>query len=75
MIDFETVFCDVDDFCQEFLPDWHRQLLTQGERRRQRASRLTEVRVCRILCQRIIPMQASACQSGNTNDQTNPRHF
>ncbi|AFL74834.1 hypothetical protein Thivi_2934 [Thiocystis violascens DSM 198] len=49
MIDFETVFCDVDDFCQEFLPDWHRQLLTQGERRRQRASRLTLSEILMIL--------------------------
>ena len=32
----EALFCDVDDFCQEFLPDWHRQRLSGGERRRQR---------------------------------------
>jgi hypothetical protein len=49
MIDFEAVFCDVDDFCQAFLPAWHRQLLTQGERRRQRASRLTLSEILTIL--------------------------
>ena len=37
----EELFCDVDDFCRLFLPTWHRQLLTSGERKRQRASRLT----------------------------------
>ena len=41
MIDFDTLFCDVDDFCRAFLPAWHRQLLSSGERQRQRASRLT----------------------------------
>ena len=41
MIDFETMFCDIDDFCQVFLPAWQRQLLTSGERRRQGACRLT----------------------------------
>jgi hypothetical protein len=39
IIDFEAVFCDVDDVCQAFLPAWHRQLLASGER--PRASRLT----------------------------------
>jgi hypothetical protein len=33
MIDFETVFCDVDDVCQVFLPAWQRPLIIRGERR------------------------------------------
>ena len=37
----EALFCDVDDFCQAFLPDWQRQQLRTGERQRQRTSRLT----------------------------------
>ena len=49
MIDFEAVFCDVDDFCQVFLPAWQRQLLTSGERRRQRACRLTLSEILTIL--------------------------
>jgi hypothetical protein len=49
MIDFEAVYCDVDDFCQVFLPAWHRQLLTSGERRRQRAGRLTLSEILTIL--------------------------
>jgi transposase len=49
MIDFEAVYCDVDDFCQVFLPVWQRQLLTSGERRRQRAGRLTLSEILTIL--------------------------
>jgi transposase len=49
MIDFEAVYCDVDDFCQVFLPAWHHQLLTSGERRRQRAGRLTLSEILTIL--------------------------
>lgn len=37
----EELFGDVDEVCRLFLPAWHRQLLTSGERNRQRASRLT----------------------------------
>ena len=49
MIDFEAVYCDVDDFCQVFLPAWQRQLLTSGERRRPRAGRLTLSEILTIL--------------------------
>ena len=49
MIDFEAVFCDVDDVCQVFLPAWQRQLLSSGEWRRQRASRLTLSEMLTIL--------------------------
>ena len=49
MIDFEAVYCDADDFCQVFLPAWHRQLLTSGERCRQRAGRLTLSEILTIL--------------------------
>jgi hypothetical protein len=49
MIDVEAVFCDVDDFCQVFLPAWQRQLLTSGDRRRQRPSRLTLSEILTIL--------------------------
>ena len=33
----EDWFCDVDDFCRLFLPDWHRQQLQYGERKRVRS--------------------------------------
>jgi DDE family transposase len=39
------LFCDVDDFCQEFVPVWHKQLLAAGElqRRRERSLSISEV--------------------------------
>jgi hypothetical protein len=36
-----ALFCDIDDFCKRFIPAWHRQQLTCGERKRRRATRLT----------------------------------
>ena len=45
----EDRYCDVDDFCRLFLPAWHRQLLTSGERKRRRASRLTLGEIMTIL--------------------------
>ena len=30
------LFCDVDDFCQFFVPSWRSQLLSAGEMQRQR---------------------------------------
>jgi hypothetical protein len=45
----EELFCDVDDFCRVFLPTWHRQLLTNGDRKRQRSSRLTLSEIMTIL--------------------------
>jgi hypothetical protein len=49
MMNLEELFCDVDDFCQLYLPDWHRQLLSSGERKRQRASRLAISEIMTIL--------------------------
>ncbi len=45
------LFCHVDDFCQSFLPPWHRELLASGLRQRQRARglRLSEVMTLLIL--------------------------
>jgi hypothetical protein len=30
------LFCDVDDFCKVFIPQWHKKLLEDGSRKRQR---------------------------------------
>ena len=43
------LFCDVDDFCQAFLPGWNRQLLISGQKQRQRARSLTMSEVMTIL--------------------------
>jgi hypothetical protein len=48
-VSLDDLFCDIDDFCQLFLPVWHRQLLTGGERKRQRTSRLTLSEIMTIL--------------------------
>jgi len=43
------LFCDVDDFCQAFLPAWNRQLMTSGQKQRQRARSLTMSEIMTIL--------------------------
>jgi hypothetical protein len=35
------LFCDVDDYCQGFLPVWRKQLLLAGEIERQRERSLS----------------------------------
>lgn len=48
-MDILPVFCDIDDFCQFFEPRWKRQLLSSGERRRDRAARLCLSEVMTII--------------------------
>ncbi len=43
------LFCDVDDFCKGFLPNWSRQVLTSGQKQRQRARSLTISEIMTIL--------------------------
>jgi transposase len=40
-MDFTELFCDVDDFCKVFQPLWGMRQIESGERRRQRAARLS----------------------------------
>ncbi len=35
------LFCDVDDFCKVFIPQWQKQLLEDGTRRRRRECRMS----------------------------------
>ena len=35
------LFCDVDDFCHQFLPKWEAQLLYDGIRKRRRGSKMS----------------------------------
>ena len=44
-----VLFCDVDDFCKEFLPAWNRQQLASGQKQRQRARSLTTSEIMTIL--------------------------
>jgi hypothetical protein len=43
------LFCDVDDFCQSFLPFWRNQLLVAGEIHRQRERSLSVSEIMTIL--------------------------
>ena len=45
----EELFCDVDDFCRQFLPAWHRQQLQYRERQRLRGCRLALSEIMTIL--------------------------
>ena len=37
----EALFCDVDDFCQTYLPIWQHQLLSDGQAKRTRQGQLS----------------------------------
>jgi hypothetical protein len=49
MIDLERVFCEVDDFCQAFEPQWKQQLLQSGEIKRRKNSSLSLSEVMTII--------------------------
>ncbi len=48
-MDILPVFCDIDDFCRFFEPLWKRQLLSTGERQRERAAQLCLSEVMTII--------------------------
>ena len=43
------VFCDVDDFARVFMPEWEKQLLTDGLRQFNRQSRMTMSEIMTII--------------------------
>ncbi|MDQ7072674.1 MAG: transposase [Gammaproteobacteria bacterium] len=43
------VFCDVDDFCKVFMPEWEAQLIADGTRKRNRQSRMTMSEIMTII--------------------------
>lgn len=43
------LFCDIDDFCQSFLPIWSAKQIKDGETRRLRRSKLSESEIMTIL--------------------------
>ena len=43
------LFCDVDDFCRVFLPELEKQLISDGKKKRRRASRMTMSEVMTII--------------------------
>ena len=48
-MDWETLFCDVDDFCRLMEPRLWERMSTTGQRRRRRARRLTSSEVMTII--------------------------
>ncbi|QBQ56598.1 IS982 family transposase [Nitrosococcus wardiae] len=48
-MDLERVFCEVDDFCQAFEPQWNQQLLHSDERKRRKTSNLSLSEVMTII--------------------------
>jgi hypothetical protein len=46
------LFCDVDDFCKVFIPQWRKQLLEDGTRKRQRDRQITTSEMMMIVVSR-----------------------
>lgn len=42
------LFCLVDDFCEEFLPEWQQHLIAQGVKKRQRQTQLSTSEIMTI---------------------------
>jgi Transposase DDE domain len=49
MYSLESLFCQIDDFCKDFEPQWNSQLLTNSLKTRQRAKSLTDSEIMTIL--------------------------
>ena len=43
------IFCDVDDFCNVFIPQWELQLLNDGTKKRRRSSRMSSSEIMTII--------------------------
>lgn len=43
------IFCDVDDFCRVFIPEWEKQLLSDGTRKRNRTCRMTMSEIMTVI--------------------------
>ena len=49
IMDLVTLFCNIDDFCNKFEPKWKKQLLTSGERKRNRLTHLSLSEIMTII--------------------------
>ncbi|MCZ8159882.1 MAG: IS982 family transposase, partial [Microcystis sp.] len=49
MFSLDALFCHVDDFCQQFVPQWQKTLLGHGLTHRQRAKSLCLSEIMTIL--------------------------
>ncbi len=49
MDSLDALFCHIDDFCQQFEPQWRQRLLSEGTQRRQRQRSLSLSEILTIL--------------------------
>lgn len=49
MVNLEKIFCEVDDFCQQFIPAWKKSLIQSGQKHRNKPSRLSDSEVMTLL--------------------------
>lgn len=49
MKNLDELYCDVDDFCKVFIPQWQKQLLEDGSRLRQRDCRMSMSEIMTII--------------------------
>ncbi len=49
MNNLDQVFCEVDDFCQRFIPAWQQRLLENGDKCRNKPGKLSESEVITLL--------------------------
>lgn len=49
MNNLTELFCDVDDFCQEFIPQWRQQLIASGDKKRSKPSRFSDSEIMTIM--------------------------
>ena len=43
------LFCSIDDFCQDFMPQWKQSLINQGLKHRNRPSQLSDSEIMTII--------------------------
>ena len=48
-MNLEQLFCDVDDFCQRFLPAWYQQLIESNQRKRHYPTQLSDSEIMSIV--------------------------
>ena len=48
-MELTTLFCDINDFCSDFLPEYHRHLIDDGKIKRVRKSTLSQSEVMTII--------------------------
>ncbi len=77
MISLDVLFCHVDDFCQAFEAQWHKQQLKHGGIKRIRATRLclSEIITIVIAFHQLIPARKPRRPLIYQNHSRNFKHF